>query len=122
MFGWPEIETREPRWLGGFDYTAEFAATIRRRTGQQRLGREVLPEPESLAQVRRVRRLSQAEVAIRLASTQSEVSKLERRGDALISTLSDYIEAMGGTLDLIARFQGLAIRITLKPPSKAARP
>ena len=114
MHGWKEIETREPRWLGGFDYTPEFAATVRRRIAQQRLGKEVLPEPESLAQVRRLRRWSQAEVATKLASTQSDVSKLERRSDARISTLTAYIEAMGGTLDLVARFQGLAIRIALK--------
>lgn len=114
MFGWPEIESREPRWLGTIDSIPEFAATVRRRTAQQQLSREVLPEPESLAQVRRLRRWSQVEVAIRLASTQSEVSKLERRGDARVSTLAAYIEALDGTLDLVARFPGLAIRIALK--------
>lgn len=35
---------------------------------------------------------------------QDSVSRLEQRSDLLISTLRNYVEAMGGTLSLIAEF------------------
>jgi hypothetical protein len=35
---------------------------------------------------------------------QDAVSRLEQRSDLLISTLRNYVEAMGGDLQLIARF------------------
>ena len=39
------------------------------------------------------------------------VSKLERRADMYLSTLRSYIEAMGGRLEIIARFPNRAVRI-----------
>jgi hypothetical protein len=35
---------------------------------------------------------------------QSNLSKLEKRADLLLSTLRRYIEAMGGSLHLVAQF------------------
>jgi hypothetical protein len=37
---------------------------------------------------------------------QDSVSRLERRGDCLVSTMHDYVEAMGGHLRLVAEFSG----------------
>lgn len=39
--------------------------------------------------------MTQAEMAARLDTTQSSVSQLERRGDVLLSTLSEYLNALG---------------------------
>ncbi|HEX5585189.1 helix-turn-helix domain-containing protein [Gaiella sp.] len=50
--------------------------------------------------------LTQAEVARRLGATQPEVSKLERRSDARLSTVRDYVGALGGTLRLVATLGG----------------
>jgi transcriptional regulator with XRE-family HTH domain len=55
-------------------------------------------------ELRRARRLTQVEVAKNLRMTQDAVSRLEKRTDILISTLSRYIEAMGGKLSLVAKF------------------
>jgi len=44
-------------------------------------------------------------------SKQAAVSKLERRTDMYLRTLRSYIEAMGGQLEIIARFPGQAVRI-----------
>lgn len=49
--------------------------------------------------------LTQAEVASRLDATQPEISKLERRRDARVSTVRDYVEALGGRLRLVAAFE-----------------
>ena len=94
-------------------YTPEFSARVRRRVRQHRLSREELPAEESLKAVRKLRQRSQLDVACRLGTTQSEISKLERREDALISTVATYVTALGGTLDLVARFPGLHVRLKL---------
>lgn len=55
----------------------------------------------SLADVRRRLGRSQAEVAAAIGTTQSGVSRLERQADMLVSTLDDYIAALGGQLRLV---------------------
>ena len=51
-------------------------------------------------------------MAEKLHINQSAVSKLERRTDMYLSTLRNYIEAMGGTLEIVAHFPNRAVRIT----------
>jgi predicted XRE-type DNA-binding protein len=60
----------------------------------------------------RARELSQTRLAEVLEIAQSEVSKIEHRTDLYLSTLRSYIEAMGGELDIIARFPDGAIRVS----------
>jgi transcriptional regulator with XRE-family HTH domain len=48
--------------------------------------------------------LTQEDVAALLKVTQAYVSKFERGGDALLSSLYAYIKALGGELELRARF------------------
>lgn len=57
-----------------------------------------------LQELRQARRLTQEELARALGVNQASVSKLERRTDMYISTLQRFIEAMGGTLEITARF------------------
>ncbi len=59
---------------------------------------QVDTRPASLASLRRERRLTQAQVAVRLGMSQSDVSKLERRHDLRLSTLQAYARALGGRL------------------------
>ena len=73
---------------------------------------ELIAEEAALRQVREARAYSQAAVAQKLRIKQAAVSKLERRTDMYLSTLRGYIEAMGGKLEIIARFPGQAVRIT----------
>ena len=65
-----------------------------------------------MRQVREAQERSQEEVAKKLHINQAGVSKLERRTDMYLSTLRNYIEAMGGTLEIIARFPDQTVRIT----------
>ena len=50
-------------------------------------------------------------VAEAMGSTQSEVSRSERRQDHLVSTLREYVRALGGELELTARFGDKSIRL-----------
>jgi hypothetical protein len=65
-----------------------------------------------LSELRRARALSQAAMAELLGASQPEVSKIEHRTDMYLSTLRRFVEAMGGELDVIARFPDGAVRIT----------
>ena len=58
----------------------------------------------TLAELREARRRSQAELAKELGVQQSAVSRIERRTDMYLSTLSNVVAAMGGRLEIIAQF------------------
>lgn len=65
---------------------------------------ELIAEEMSLRELRRARRLTQKRMAEKLGIGQEGVSRLEQRSDLLLSTLRDYIKAMGGTLSMVAEF------------------
>lgn len=64
-----------------------------------------------LHELRRARGLSQKVLADTLHVQQPSVAKLERRTDMYISTLRNHIEAMGGQLEVIARFPEGTVKI-----------
>ena len=65
-----------------------------------------------LNELRRARQVTQEELADRLQVAQSNVSRLERRKDMLVSSLRELVEALGGELHLVAVFPGEgAVRI-----------
>ena len=66
--------------------------------------RALIAEEMSLRDLRKARKQTQERVAEKLGINQENVSRLERRSDLLISTLSSYVEAMGGKLSLVAEF------------------
>lgn len=65
-----------------------------------------------LQELRQARSLSQERIAAVLSTKQANISRLEQRTDMYISTLRSYIEAMGGQLDIIARFPEGEVHIT----------
>ena len=65
---------------------------------------ELIAEEMTLRELRKARQLTQAHVAHQLGISQDGVSRLEQRSDLLLSTLRKTVEAMGGSLSLIARF------------------
>jgi predicted transcriptional regulator len=65
----------------------------------------------ALHELRRKRAVSQDELAAKLAVGQPAVAKLERRADMYVSNLRRYIEALGGTLEITARFPDGAVTI-----------
>ena len=64
-----------------------------------------------LHELRQARGLSQKMLADVLHVQQPSIAKLERRTDMYISTLRSHIEAMGGELEVIARFPDGAVKI-----------
>jgi transcriptional regulator with XRE-family HTH domain len=65
-----------------------------------------------LQELRQAYQMSQESLAKVLGAKQAAISKLEHRTDMYISTLRDYIEAMGGELEIVARFPDGAVKIS----------
>lgn len=65
-----------------------------------------------LQELRHAKELSQVKLAEALHVNQAAISKLERRTDMYISTLRSYIKAMGGDLEVIAKFPDGEVRIS----------
>ena len=65
-----------------------------------------------LDELRAARELTQQHLAEILQIKQASVSKMERRTDMYIGTLSKFIEAMGGQLEIRAIFPDGSVRIT----------
>ena len=76
----------------------------RRRKNIEARAAGLVAEEMSLRDLRRAHRLTQARVGKALKIGQDGISRLEQRSDLLISTLRNYVEAMGGDLQLIASF------------------
>jgi predicted transcriptional regulator len=70
-----------------------------------------LREEMTLEELRKARDLSQEEIAQALAVGQPAVAKLEKRTDMHISNLRRYVEALGGKLEITARFPDASVVI-----------
>lgn len=69
-------------------------------------------EELTLQELRRGLSMTQVDVARTAEMTQSELSRLESRGDHRISTLRRYVEALGGELEVSAVFGGRRVKLT----------
>ena len=72
---------------------------------------------ESLADMpldalRKAREMTQLQLGEVLGVHQSEISKIEHRTDICVSTLVEYVEALGGHLEIRAVFPDRQIRIS----------
>ena len=65
----------------------------------------------TLSDIRAALDMTQEEMAARLEVAQSNVSRLERRDDMLVSPLQQFVSALGGELEIIARFPHGAVRL-----------
>lgn len=80
------------------------------RARSDMLYRKLLAEMP-LNELRQARALSQVKLAETLHVNQAAVSKIERRTDMYISTLRAYIRAMGGDLEIVAKFPDGEVKI-----------
>ena len=76
----------------------------KRREKVEARAAQLIAEEMTRQELRRARKLTQVRLAKALGITQDGVSRLEKRTDLLLSTLREYVEAMGGRLSLIAEF------------------
>ena len=93
-----------------------FDELVKRTTNKRTQARAAVRTKELLgelllSEVRKLAGKSQREVAEVLGIRQPSLSKLENQSDMQISTLRKIVAALGGELDVIARFPRGAVRI-----------
>lgn len=70
-----------------------------------RRSQALIAEELSLQELRKAMAVTQVQVAKSLGKRQDEISRIEQRGDLLLSTLRDYIQSLGGELELLCTFK-----------------
>jgi hypothetical protein len=90
---------------------------------------EIVAEEMSLQDLRKAMSRTQVSLAKQLGVGQDSISRLERRADMLLSTLSAHVEALGGSLHLVAelpdrppvRISDLGIIVAQRVPKRRPR-
>ncbi|RUO53514.1 helix-turn-helix domain-containing protein [Pseudidiomarina homiensis] len=91
------------------EFEAEMSPDVLSKANAQ--AKQIIAEIK-LKELRKQQGVSQAELASALGVAQANISQIEGRGDARISTLSSYVRALGGELELHARFpDGQLVRL-----------
>lgn len=67
----------------------------------------------SLRRLRERLAVTQVELAAIMGVAQGDISRLERREDALVSSLQRYVKALGGELELVATVAGERLAVKL---------
>jgi transcriptional regulator with XRE-family HTH domain len=75
-----------------------------RRARIEARAEELNEEYLTLQELRKAHKMTQVNLAAALGVEQAHISRMEKRSDLLLSTLRSYVEAMGGTLRLVAEF------------------
>jgi DNA-binding XRE family transcriptional regulator len=89
----------------------------RQRRIEKRFQKSLAAMP--LDQLRKAQQMTQLRVAGVLGVNDGEVCKIEHRSDICISTLADYVDAIGGRLEIRAVFKDREVRITqFEEPAK----
>jgi predicted transcriptional regulator len=87
------------------------------RMGPERIAASDARVNKSIAEMpfhklRSARSLTQEHLARILKKDQSAISQLERRTDMYLSTLTDFVNALGGELEIRANFPEGSVRLT----------
>jgi len=90
------------------ELTKDLSPERRERIEQRK---EQLREEMTLSELRKAFLLTQDTLATTLNVKQAEISKIENRADMLMSTLRNFVQAMGGDLEVRAVFPDRTIEI-----------
>ncbi len=100
-----------------------FDELVKRTTTKKTRARAVVRTQELLAElllseVRQLTGKSQHQVAEALGIKQPSLSKLEKQSDMQISTLQKIVKALGGELEVLAKFPKGTVKIDQFDPSR----
>lgn len=70
-----------------------------------------MEEEMTLTELRHARQLTQETLGETLQVGQAAVAKMEKRADMYVSNLRRFVQAMGGELDIVARFPDRTVKI-----------
>jgi predicted XRE-type DNA-binding protein len=101
-----------------FDELVQRTTSKRTRDRAAARTKELLSELV-MSELREMTGKSQTEVATILGMKQPSLSKLEKQSDMQISTLKKIVTALGGELEVLAKFPQGAIKLAQFTKSKA---
>lgn len=111
---WDEAGTAHERFKARVE---ESPAARRRRDATLA---EIDKRQLTLRRLREARSLTQSALASSLGMDQSEVSRLERRADLLLSTLRRYVRATGGEMRIVVSYpDGEHVELDLDSPTRS---
>lgn len=111
---------KEYRTIPAGDVLAGLSSERRRIV--QRRAAELIAEEFALRELRVAKKMTQEEVARKLGGRQVYVSRLEKRADMKLSTLRDYVGAIGGKLELVVSFpKGNTVRLAKLGTARPAK-
>ncbi len=84
------------------------ALPAERREGVLTRAEAILDEVEGLRALRVLTEHTQAQIAASLGVKQPSVHKIEQQSDLYLSTLRRFVEAAGGTLELVVKLPGMS--------------
>lgn len=94
--------TKTYRTIPAEEMLAGFSAERRRKIDAR--AAELIAEEFALRELREAEELTQEDVARKLGGKQVYISRLEKRADMKLSTLREYVGAIGGKLELVVSF------------------
>ena len=100
-----------------FDELVKRTTTKKTQARAARRTQELLAEL-LLSEVRQLAGKSQQQVALALGIKQPSLSKLEKQSDMQISTLQKIVKALGGELEVLAKFPKGTVKIDQFDPSR----
>ena len=100
-----------------FDELVQRTTTKKTQARAARRTQELLAEL-LLSEVRQLAGKSQQQVAQVLGIKQPSLSKLEKQSDMQISTLQKIVKALGGELEVLAKFPKGTVKIDQFDPSR----
>jgi hypothetical protein len=65
---------------------------------------QLIAEEVGLSELRKAKRITQEQIAKKIGGRQVYVSRFEKRSDVKLSKLREYVEALGGDLQLLVTF------------------
>ena len=110
---WEQAETAHER------FKALLETKPRAKARYDAVLAEITSRQATLRRLREARALTQSTVAEILDMDQSEVSRLERRSDMLLSTLKRFVEATGGEMHIVVSYPaGGPVELLVSDPPK----
>jgi DNA-binding XRE family transcriptional regulator len=97
-------KTKRVRTHKWSDVKARMKPEVRARA-EARVKATLARDAVHLAELRKVRHLTQEQLAETMGNSQSDISKIERSADMLISTMRRFAAAAGGRLRLIVEWE-----------------
>ena len=90
---------KEYRTVPADDVLARFSPERQAKINARAI--QLIAQEIGLSDLRKAQHLTQEDVAARLGGKQVHISRFEKRSDVKLSKLREYVEAIGGTLDLL---------------------